>query len=607
MAGKVEPALLPTIDPEGASSPSPVDDRLHSWKEIAAYLNRDVRTVRRWEKNQGLPVHRHQHQKSASVYAYRSELDAWWKGEKTRLADEDPLPAEPSEVAPDGQQMLPEPRLISRYSRSWAVAATVIFVLVGLGYFALRNIKSRHPVVADRSVLAVLPFANLTGDPSQDFVADGFTEEMITQLSRVQPERLAVIARTSAMAFKGLRTSVGEIGQRLGADYVLEGSVRRWEDRVRVTAQLIRTRDQTHVWAENYESDRRDILGLQSEITQAIAQQINLRLRPAPSSTTRSVEPAAHELYLQGRHYLAQRTRDDLQLSVALFKQAIAKDATYAAAYAGLADAYNLIAFYGFDPDLDAVSQAKIAAQKAITLDDSLAAGHAALAYTEFMWQEDWSNAGKEFHRAIELDDNYVAAHQWYALYLAATGHMEEALSQVRYAQRLDPLSAAAHSSLSYILYLAGEYDQAIAQAQRGLELNPNAMSAHAVLGWTYTAERKYPEAITELQTAVRLSGGVSIYQCALARTLALSGNTAEARKVVQQIETQRSQPMGVGSALAAAYLSLGNVDKALQLLEETAPGDIQANWLMVDPAFAVVRNNPRFQAVTVRIGNRSD
>jgi TolB-like protein/tetratricopeptide (TPR) repeat protein len=491
-----------------------------------------------------------------------------------------------------------------RSKKIWLAAVVVTIVFGITAYWLVRRAHGQDSATQNKIVLAVLPFENLTGDPAQEFVSDGFTEEMITQLSHLPHDRLGVIARTSAMAFKGKTDSIADIGKQLGANYILEGSVRKWQGRVRVTAQLIRTADQTHVWAENYESDRGDILRLQSDITEDIAQQIKLRLEPNEfRGTPPVVDPQAHELYLKGRHYLALRSHDDLQSSVSSFQQAIAKDPNYAAAYAGLADAYNLIGFYGFDPDLNVVAQAKAAAQKALQLDDSLAAGHAALAYNEFMWRGDWTKAEAEFRRALELDDNYVPAHQWYALYLAGVGNTDEALSQMRFAQKLDPLSASAHTSLGYMYYFADQYDEAIQQEKLALQLAPNSMVAHAVLGWSYTEQKDYSHAIDELRLAIQLSGGVPVYECALARALALSGNSAGAANIISRIEVRAGQPLGIGTPLAAAYLAMGNSDRALQWLEATAPGDTQANWLRVDPAFDSLRTNARFKAVVDRVG----
>lgn len=298
----------------------------------------------------------------------------------------------------------------------------------------------------------------------------------------------------------------------------MESSIRREGGRLRITAQLVRATDQTHLWAQNYERETVQLLPLESEVAEDIAEQIHVQLlspvaasRPADAH---SVNPEAHQLYLQGRLYFNQRSREGLEKSVDSFSHAITVDPSYA----GQADAYNLIAFYGFDPTMNAVTQAKIAADKALRIDDSLAAAYAALAYTEFVWREDWPTAEREFRRALDLDDNYVPAHQWYALYLAAAGHMDESLCQMRYAQTLDPLSPTIHAALGYMYYFARDYDHAVEQASFALQLNSNLMMAHAVLGWTYTEQHKYPDAIAELENASKLSGGVPVYECALGR-----------------------------------------------------------------------------------------
>jgi TolB-like protein/DNA-binding winged helix-turn-helix (wHTH) protein/Flp pilus assembly protein TadD len=510
---------------------------------------------------------------------------------------------------------VPEPRRAS-FTPTFLPAAGVglgLLVLAAVGYFVWSF--SRPPVPAHPIVLAVLPFDDLSAD-REEYLVDSLTEEMITQVTQINPEHLRVIARTSAMQYEGTKKSARQIGQELGADYILENSIRHQGGRLRITAQLVRTADQTHVWAENYDREVSDLLPLEREVTAGIAEQVHLKLLPTVASIQRvsepskerAVAPEAHDLYLQGRYYFNQRSREGLLKSVDYFEQAAAKDPNYAAAYASLADAYNLITFYGYDPSMKDVSQAKIAADKALQLDDSMAAAHAALGYTAFMWGGDWAGAEHEFKRAVELDDNYVPAHQWYALYLAANGRMGESLQQMREAQQLDPLSPSVHAGSGYVSYFARDYDQAIQQAQVALRLNPNFMVGHAVLGWAYTQQKKYPEAIGELQTAVKLSGGVLVYRCALARTYALSGNMTEARKMLVELEaTAQSEPRGSGSALAALYLSVGDSEHALHWLEKTAVGDVQANWLRVDPAFDSLRGNPRFAAILSRIGSKTE
>jgi TolB-like protein/DNA-binding winged helix-turn-helix (wHTH) protein/Flp pilus assembly protein TadD len=490
--------------------------------------------------------------------------------------------------------------------RLWLVAAFCLLLLLGTAFY----LWPRRPAVAPHAtVLAVLPFDDLSPQP-EEYLVDSLTEEMIAQLTRVSPE-VKVIARTSAMQYVHTKKSAREIGQELGADYILENSVRHEGGRLRITTQLVRSSDQTHLWAENYDREMRDLLPLESEVTQAIAAQIQSHLvAPAASgqlAAVSAVDPEAHQVYLKGRYYFNQRSREGLEKSVECLSRAVAQDPTYAAAYAGLADAYNVIAFYGFDPTLNTVAQAKIAADKAVQLDDTMAAAHAARAYTEFMWRGDWSIAEKEFKRALELDDNYVPAHQWYALYLAAIGRIEEAKGQMQYAQQLDPLAPAVHTGLGYIDYFARDYGPAIRHVDTALQLNPNFMAGHAVLGWIYIQQKKYPEAITEMQTAAKLSGGVPVYVCGLARAYALAGNVQEARRLLIQAGAEASQPRGNGSALAALYLALGDPDMALHWLEITATGDIQANWLRVDPAFDALRGNPRFEAILSRIGSKSE
>jgi TolB-like protein/DNA-binding winged helix-turn-helix (wHTH) protein/tetratricopeptide (TPR) repeat protein len=493
--------------------------------------------------------------------------------------------------------------------RTRMAVLSAAFVLLAVAAFLLwRHLRPQLPRRA--VVLAVLPFDDLSGDP-QEYLVNGLTEEMIAHVTQISPEYLRVIARTSAMQYEHTKEGARQIGQELGADYILENSIRHEGGRLRVTSQLVRTADQTHLWAESYNRDERDLLPLESEVTEDIAEQVRLHLLPSAAVShpagLHPVSPEAHELYLKGEYSFNQRSREGLQQSVEYFNQAVAKEPGYAAAYAGLANAYNLAAFYGFDPSQSAVAQAKIAADKALQLDASLAAAHAALAYTEFMFAGDWQAAEREFRRAVELDDNYVLAHQWYALYLAGNGRVGEAVGQMQYAQRLDPLSPSVHTGLAYVYYFTRDYDQAIQQGQVALQLNPNFTVAHAVMGWAYTQQRRYPEAIAELQTAARGSGANLVYLCGLGRAYALSGNTTAARKIMTEVGAIADEPRGTGSALAAFYLALGDSERALRWLEQTAPGDIQANWLRVEPAFDPLRSNPRFQTVLNRIGKKRE
>jgi TolB-like protein/DNA-binding winged helix-turn-helix (wHTH) protein/Flp pilus assembly protein TadD len=504
------------------------------------------------------------------------------------------------DINPSGNRSRSNPR------RWLLIAGALVTVLLGVIVFGWRKLPLRasSPVM----VLAVLPFDDLSPKP-EPYLVEGLTEEMIAQLTRINPQRLKVIARTSAMQYAQTKKSAREIGRELGADYILENSIRHEGGRVRITAQLVRTADQTHLWAETYEREMVQLLPLENEVAANIAEQIHVRLLPATAGPGNGhpVDPNAHELYLQARHYFNLRSRDGLDNSIELYKQVVVKDPSYAAAYAGLADAYNLKAFYGFDPTMDAVTQAKIAANKALQIDDSIAAAHAALGYTEFMWREDWAAAEKEFDRARELDDNYVPAHQWFALYLAAQGRTDEALNQMQFAQKIDPLSPSVRAGLGYIYYFARNYEEAEQQARVALQLNPNLMAAHAVLGWSFTEQKRFPEAISELKTASDLSNGVPVYRSTLGRAYALSGDVAAAKKILAEVEAAQSEPRGVGTSLAGLYLATGDSDRAFYWLGQTAPGDIQANWLRVDPAFDSIRGDPRFVAIVSRLGLKKD
>lgn len=517
---------------------------------------------------------------------------------------EEPGTSPNAQAAAAGDEQLNRPA--SR--RGWIIW-TILIVVAGCVVALVRSYYLRPRAEPGVLVIAVLPFDDLSQVP-EPYFADGLTEEMIAQLTQLNPGRMKVIARTSAMQYARTGKSARQIGRELGADYILENSIRREGERVRITTQLVRAADQTHTWAEIYDRDMRNLLPLESEVASDIAKHVHIQLLPAPVGSMRAehqADPDVHELYLQARHYFNLRSREGIDKSIQLYTVALSKDPSYAAAYAGLADAYNLKAFYGFDESLDSVSRAKASAIKALDLDSGNAAAHAALAYTEFMWREDWGKASAEFERALDLDVNYVPAHQWFALYLAAQGITDQALNEMRFAERLDPLSPAVHVGTAYVHYLARNYEESATQAGRALELDPNSMAAHAVLGWSYTEQKKFADAITELETASQLSGGVAVYRCTLGRAYALSGNKSAAQKILAEFMRTPSPPRGIGTPLAELNLALGNREQALGWLERSGPGDIQANWLRVDPALDGVRTDPRFIAVAGRIGLDKD
>jgi TolB-like protein len=392
-----------TPDPSGEAGS--IADRLDSWKEIAAHLRRSLATVQRWEKREGLPVHRHLHGKLGSVWARKSEIDAWWV--ERRLQLEAPPP---SGVAEEGRAMPRRPRglWLKLAGVTLALGAALLLVLRGEG-------RGRWPSAAGRTMIAVLPFENLTGDPQQEFFCDGITEEMITLLGGLGPERLGVIARTSSMKLKGARKDVREIGRELGVGYVLEGSVRRDGDRVRIAAQLILASDQTHLWAQSYDRDVADILAVQTGVARAVANQIRLELTPrqqARLTSGRTVNHQAFDAYLRGRHELNRRSADSVEHAIRYFRAAIEADPAYVAPHAGLADSYNQLGTFaiGAQSPRETRRLARSAAQAALAIDDQLAEAHAALGYAD-LYDWSWKPAESSLRRALELNPSYPWAH----------------------------------------------------------------------------------------------------------------------------------------------------------------------------------------------------
>src|SRR5260370_9030518 len=330
-------------------------------------------------------------------------------------------------------------------------------------------------------MMAVLPFENLTGDVGQDYFSDGLTEEMIAQLGRLDPQRLGVIARTSVMHFKHSQEQLDQIGRELGVQYVLEGSVRRDADKVRISAQLIQVKDQTHLWAEQYDRGLTSLLALQGEIAQEIADEIHLTLGgdhkriaadPKPAASPSSYE--AYDLYLKGRYFWNKRTVQGFQQAIEYFQQAITKDPNYARAFAGFADSYALVSSYRFPPQQQLMPSARTAALRALQIDDSLAEAHTSLALITENYDWDWQTAEKEYRRAIQLDPNYATAHHWYAEYLSFQGRFDESFRESEPARQLGPLSLIIAADNGAILYFYRQYDRAIEQFRAVLEMEPN-------------------------------------------------------------------------------------------------------------------------------------
>ena len=512
--------------------------------------------------------------------------------------------AETSRALPEG---LPSPRRVGA-RRFWIAVVGLVPTLFAIGYFARLAFPRHAALPADKIMLAVLPFENLTGDSRQEYLSDGLTEEMITQLGRMHPEQLGVIARTSAMQYKKTQKGMDQIGRELGVAYVLEGSLRRAGDRVRVSAQLIQVRDQTHLWAESYERDLRDILALQSDVAQAIAREIDLTLSPqqqARMAGARPIDPRAYELYSKGRYFWNKRSEGGYRRAIQYFQQAIARDSEYAPAYAGLADAYALL---GSMPNVElprseAMPRARTAAIKALALDEGLAEAHTSLAFVQMHFDWDWSAAEREFTRALQLNPGYPTAHHWYAFWLLAHGRAEEALQEARAAQRLDPLSLIINTDVGEMLYYGRRHDEAIEQGRRALEIDSAFALAHRVLGFAYLAKRQFAPAIEELRTTARLSGGQLDLVAVLGLAYAEAGRRAEARKLLKTLERASQQRPDLSHSIALVLAGLGEKDQAFARLEQAYQAhDGSLILLQVNPLLDPLRSDARFQDLVRRV-----
>jgi TolB-like protein/DNA-binding winged helix-turn-helix (wHTH) protein/Tfp pilus assembly protein PilF len=489
----------------------------------------------------------------------------------------------------------------------YRIAALLLVVLLILAVrFGRQRLALRAGPSGEKVMLAVLPFLNYSGDPGQEYFNDGFTEEMITRLGSADPQRLGVIARTSSMKYKNTQKDVGEIGRELGVDYVLEGSVRRVGDRVRISAQLIQVRDQTHLWAESYERDAHDTLALESEVAIAIARQVERRL-PAPHplalrTNARPVNPDAYNLYLKGRYYWNQRTQDYFWKGIECFKQAIEKDPGYAPAYVGLADSYILLGPNDILPANQVYPLAKAAALKALQLDDSLAEAHASLAFVMLLYDWNPAPAEKEFRRAIDLDPNYPTAHHWYAYDLVAMQRSDEAVAEIRRALELDPLSVIINTDVCQILFLSRRLDEAIAQCQKANQLDPQFNQAYWYLGLLYEQKGMFDQAFDAFlkatpgpadspqgvatRAAYRVSGIKGYWQQRLAM-------------LTRQSQKQYVSPF----TFAVSYARMGEKDSALENLgkavDERYPSMV---FVPIEPIFDGLRSDPRFADLLRRI-----
>ena len=608
------------IDPQGAAGSRPNNKKLVSWKEIAVHLGREIRTVQRWEKTEGLPVRRHGHQKRSTVYAYASELDEWFK--KRQPADDpeadaafepepdtpdveisaeaangdgvvtaaEPAPAEDSSRARSGEQ--PEP-----YSSPWKRIGILLAATVALGlaaYAVYRWLPGRNSA-PQKIRLVVLPFTNLSGDPKQDYFSAGLTDAMITRLGSLDPHRLGVIAAASSNALAG--KPIAKIGKTLDVRYALEGSVRREGNRVRIDAQLIQVSDETHLWADSFDRDLNDILRVQDDVATAVARQIRLALNP-------SVNPDAYDAYLRGRFYWTNR--GDLHKSIEAYQQAIQKDPQYALAYAGLASAYALLGQVPYDDisPRESKPKAREAAEHALQLDSQLAEAHAVLANVAFSYDWDFQTAEREFQRSLSLNPDNPTPHLWYSHYCIVRDRLQQALEENSRTLELDPVSPLFNTVRAEIEYNSRNYDAAIGQARRTVETYPGYWLVYIWLGSAYREKGMYKDALEQFSQGRKLSGDHPAMIALHGHALAVSGDAAGARRALSDLQHMAQSRYVSSLYFAAIYTGLGEKSTALDWLDRAyKERNDRLVYLGVDPMADTLRSEPRFTQLLHKIG----
>ena len=619
----------------------PAGQRLESWKEIASYLRRDKRTVQRWEKEYGLPVHRLQLNTGSTVYAYTAELDGWYAERRppnlgadvttgeVEEPDDDPQvesatqpdmepngPTEPtadvitpnprkaegSEAPTPGQKE--EPRRGVRLKIEIAVSLLAVSALV----FAGREFIFRKPP-SGKIRMVVLPLKNLSGDSQQDYFSAGLTDEMITQLGRLDAQRLGVIAPDSSKLVAG--KSIAELGRSLDVQYALEGSVRHGGNQVRIDVQLVQVSDQTQLWADSYTGDVSDILRLQDEVAKAVAGQIRVALPVSEGTSSRTalasmrpVNAEAYDAYLQGRFYWTNR--GDMPKSIEAYERAIQKDPQSALAYAGLASGYALLSQvpYGDARPVEAKPKARKAAERALQLDPMQAEAYAVLANVSFTYEWDFKTAEQEFQKAFALDPNNLTAHQWYAHYCMALNRMAQAEEENGRTLDLDPVSPLFNVVRAEILYHERKYDEAIVQAQHAIEQNAKYWPAYIWLGSAYREKKMYAEALDAFLKGRKLSGDYPVMIALQGHAMAISGDAAGGRKAIKELQHLNGPRYISPLYFAAVYSGLGEKSNALDWLEKAyEERNDRLIYLGVDPISDPLRSEARFRDLVRRVG----
>ena len=489
------------------------------------------------------------------------------------------------------------------------IGSLVLLIALLIGFVKFSRPTPNRPAVATANAksIAVLPFENLSHDPDNAYFADGIQEEILTRLSKIAD--LKVISRTSTQRYKGTPTNLLEIAKQLGVAHILEGTVQKAADQVRVNVQLINAQTDSHLWAEKFDRNLADIFAVESEIATKIADTLQAKLTGSEKQAiaARPTENSeAHQLYLKGRYFLSRRTEEGLKKSVEFFNQAIDKDSSYALAYSGLADSNMYLLKLAFLRGLsrkESYERAKAAATKALELDDNLAEAHTSLALVKMEYEWEWASSEGEFKRAIQLNPGFAEAHHQYSHYLTAMGRSSESLAESLRALELDPLSLVLNGHLAWHYLYARQYDQAIQQCQKTAELDRNYPETADFRGLAYEQKGMYREAIAELQMAVNLSGNSPHIKAELGHAYAIAGETTPALDILDELKRGSTETHISSYDIAVIYIGLGRKDQALEALENAYQE--RSEWLRyvkVDPRLDPLRGDPRFEKLANQV-----
>jgi TolB-like protein/DNA-binding winged helix-turn-helix (wHTH) protein/tetratricopeptide (TPR) repeat protein len=490
------------------------------------------------------------------------------------------------------------------FRNRWYAVAVLALVMMGGVVLLLRGVRPARSH-ASKIMLVVLPFQNLSGNPEQDYLSEGMTEELITQLGRMRPDRLGVIARTSSMFYQKTDKPVDRIGRELGVQYVVEGSVRRDGRRVRITAQLVQVSDQTHLWAENYDRDASDILGMEEEVATSVSKTIGADLLPAEAhgQPAHTIDPEAYEAYLRGQYFWNKGTAEGYGRALHYFGEAVAKVPTYAEAHAGLADTHNMIGYWMMAPPRQVFPLAKQEAMRALELNPALPQAHAALAYSRFEYDWDVAAAESEFKRALELDANSASAHEWYGILLGISGRTAEMEQQLGMARKLDPLSLQVSMIEAAKDYVLRRYNDAIGELRSMLEMDPNFQPAYPLLGTVYEKTGRHADAVRAWEKGLALAGVPPDAIAELDRKFR-KGGIAEFLRGETELLQSMSRSVYISAVMIAMnYTWLNEKDQAFAALEQAY--NERSGWLLelsIDPVWDPLRSDPRFASLLQRV-----